>query len=100
VPVTTPFEDRSTEAPVDEGLERREMDEAVRRGFQSLPARDQNLLRLLLADPPLPYRDIERLLDMPHGSIGPTRRRCLDKLGNTPAVAALFGGSDRKGWQG
>jgi hypothetical protein len=31
-------------------------------------------------------------LGIPVGSIGPTRRRCLDKLRRHPAIAALMGG--------
>ena len=40
----------------------------------------QQLLRLLLVDPPLSYDEISSLLDMPKGSIGPTRQRCLVRL--------------------
>jgi DNA-directed RNA polymerase specialized sigma24 family protein len=45
-----------------------------------LPVRQQLLLRLLSADPPLPYRDISEALSMPIGSIGPTRARALEHL--------------------
>jgi RNA polymerase sigma factor (sigma-70 family) len=45
-----------------------------------LPARCQLILRLLTADPPLSYRDLGDALDMPIGSIGPTRARCLEHL--------------------
>jgi len=45
-----------------------------------LPARCQLILRLLTADPPLSYRDLSDALDMPIGSIGPTRARCLEHL--------------------
>jgi len=48
----------------------------------------QTLLRLLTADPPLSYDDISALLDMPKGSIGPTRMRCLDKLRAVMAAAS------------
>lgn len=40
----------------------------------------QTLLRLLIADPPLSYDEISAVLDMPKGSIGPTRQRCLVRL--------------------
>ena len=33
---------------------------------------------------------MEEILDMPHGSLGPTRRRCLEKLRSTPEVAAFL----------
>jgi RNA polymerase sigma factor (sigma-70 family) len=53
---------------------------ALARALEGVPARCQALLRLLVADPPLSYDDISATLDMPKGSIGPTRMRCLDRL--------------------
>jgi RNA polymerase sigma factor (sigma-70 family) len=53
-----------------------------------VPAGCQTLLRLLTSDPPLSYDDISALLEMPKGSIGPTRMRCLDKLRAVMAAAA------------
>lgn len=57
-----------------------ELQRAVHEAFGRLPARSQALLRLLTAVPPLSYEEIGRMLDMPHGSIGPTRARVLDQL--------------------
>jgi RNA polymerase sigma factor (sigma-70 family) len=48
--------------------------------FRRLPTRCQVLLRLLVADEPLSYRDLGEALEMPVGSIGPTRARCLEHL--------------------
>jgi RNA polymerase sigma factor (sigma-70 family) len=48
--------------------------------FQRLPARCLRLLRVLLASPPPSYAEIAVALDMPIGSIGPTRARCLGRL--------------------
>jgi len=45
-----------------------------------LPERCQRLLRVLLADPAPSYDEVSTLLDMPIGSIGPTRARCLQNL--------------------
>ena len=45
---------------------------------------------LLIADPPLPYTAISATLGIPVGSIGPNRRRCLDKIRRHPAMAALI----------
>jgi hypothetical protein len=45
---------------------------------------------LLIEDPPVPYEEISARLDMPIGSIGPTRRRYLDELRRYPAIAALI----------
>ena len=64
---------------------------ALRAAFATLPLSDQRLIALLLEDPPVSYAEISVRLDIPIGSIGPTRRRCLDKLRRYPAVAALIG---------
>ncbi|MGH8884791.1 MAG: RNA polymerase sigma factor [Egibacteraceae bacterium] len=48
--------------------------------MDELPERCQTLLRALLVDPPLSYKQISSTLDMRIGSIGPTRARCLQCL--------------------
>jgi len=48
--------------------------------FASLPPSCQRLLRVLMADPPPSYQEVAAALDMPIGSIGPTRGRCLERL--------------------
>jgi winged helix-turn-helix DNA-binding protein len=48
------------------------------------------LLALLIQDPPLSYAEISARLGIPVGTIGPTRRRCLDKLRRSPVIAALI----------
>jgi RNA polymerase sigma factor (sigma-70 family) len=63
---------------------------ALREAFQDLPPPDQRLILLLLRDPPVPYAQISARLGIPVGSIGPTRRRCLDTLRRHPAIAALI----------
>jgi RNA polymerase sigma factor (sigma-70 family) len=50
------------------------------RAFRELSARCQRLLRVLLAVPPPSYAEAAAALDIPIGSIGPTRARCLDRL--------------------
>lgn len=45
-----------------------------------LPGRCHALVRMLMADPPPSYEDVSAALDMPVGSIGPTRARCLAHL--------------------
>jgi RNA polymerase sigma factor (sigma-70 family) len=64
----------------DEALLLTERDEALWRTFSRLRASDQALLRLVLADPRPPYEVIAAALDMPIGSIGPTRKRALERL--------------------
>jgi DNA-directed RNA polymerase specialized sigma24 family protein len=58
----------------------RERDDAVWRAFSRLRATDQALLRLLMTEPRPSYEDISAALDMPIGSIGPTRQRALERL--------------------
>jgi DNA-directed RNA polymerase specialized sigma24 family protein len=38
----------------------------------------------------VPYAEISARLGIPVGSIGPNRRRCLDKLRHHPAIVALI----------
>jgi RNA polymerase sigma factor (sigma-70 family) len=67
-----------------------ELQAALRDALTSLPPRCQQLLLLLIADPPLPYAEIGARLQLPVGSIGPNRGRCLDALRRSPALAALM----------
>ena len=50
------------------------------RALSRLPERCQKLLRIVAWEPRPDYSSVAEGLDMPIGSIGPTRRRCLDKL--------------------
>jgi RNA polymerase sigma factor (sigma-70 family) len=63
---------------------------ALYEAFAALPLSGQRLIALLLEDPPASYTEISARLGIPVGSIGPTRRRCLDKLRRYPTVAALI----------
>jgi RNA polymerase sigma factor (sigma-70 family) len=63
---------------------------AARAALAELPAQCRRLLSMLLQDPPMPYGEISRALDMPVGSIGPSRGRCLHRLRRCPAFASLL----------
>ena len=63
---------------------------ALREALAHLPPSCQKLIAMLIEDPPVPYAEISARLDIPVSSIGPTRRRCLDKLRRYPAIAALI----------
>jgi RNA polymerase sigma factor (sigma-70 family) len=52
----------------------------VWRALARLSARCQQLLRVLMASPPPSYAEVAAALDLPVGSIGPTRARCLERL--------------------
>jgi RNA polymerase sigma factor (sigma-70 family) len=62
---------------------------ALHEALQDLPLTGQQLILLLIKDPPVPHAEISASLGIAVGSIGPTRRRCLNKLRRHPAIAAL-----------
>lgn len=66
--------------PLDAGLLTDERDAALWAAFGRIGERCQRLLRVLMASPPLSYAEISVQLEMPVGSIGPTRARCLGQL--------------------
>ncbi len=71
---------RSTDASQGTALLIAERDAVLWRAFERLRPSDQALLRLLMADPRPGYEEISAALDMPIGSIGPTRARALERL--------------------
>ena len=77
--------------PVDARLIASERQKAVWDAVAQLPGHCQRLIRLLMTDPRPSYQEISAALDMPLGSIGPTQRRCLDKL------RSLLGGINEGG---
>lgn len=78
--------------PHDEQLIDDELRAALARAFSRLPEEAQHLLRLLMQEPPLAYDDIAIRLGVPRGSIGPTRRRLLDRLRRMPELAPYVEG--------
>lgn len=81
-------DDRASTA--DQDLLVAERHAALREAFAHLSPCCQQLVAALIEDPPVPYAQISARLGIPVGSIGPTRRRCLDKLRRYPAVVALI----------
>ncbi|WP_433393615.1 RNA polymerase sigma factor [Micromonospora sp. KLBMP9576] len=79
----------------DDGLLRAERQQALREAFAQLAPRCRRLLVLLMADPPVSYREIGARLGMPVGSVGPTQARCLHKLRTCPALASFVGNGGR-----
>ena len=80
---------------IDEEILVAERNAALRAAFAELPPRCQQLLSMLLSDPPHSYADIHRELDIPIGSIGPQRARCLERMRRSSALAALGEGEDK-----
>jgi len=74
---------------IDEEILMAEQNAAVRAAFAELPSRCQQLLSMLISDPPHSYANIHAELGIPVGSIGPQRARCLDRMRRSSAFAAL-----------
>lgn len=72
----------SDDPPPELALLRSERDRQLWQAFHRLPARCQELLRMTVLAGRAEYRTVAQALRMPHGSIGPTRGRCLKSLRN------------------
>jgi RNA polymerase sigma factor (sigma-70 family) len=86
--LATPADEAGPEA----GLVRAERHEALLAGLAELPARQRELLLLLMADPPLSYEAISQRTGIAPGGIGPTRSRALARLRQTVAVTHYLAG--------
>ncbi len=89
------LEDETAE-PLDARLLADERAAALWAAFNRMPERCRQLLRVAVAVP-LPYEEIASKLDMPVGSIGPTRGRCLDKLRSLLSGSVLIDTGDAEG---
>ena len=77
LPETVP----SVEPGLDETLVRDEQLATLRHAFVRLDLRCRRLIELLhLREPPASYREVGSVLDLAETSIGPIRRRCLQRL--------------------
>lgn len=74
-------------ALIEQELIAAERNAAVRAAFAALPRRCRQLLSMLISDPPLSYLEISAVLEMPVGSIGPQRLRCLRRLRQSSCLA-------------
>ena len=74
--------DPAGQAEVDANILRTEREAELWRAYALLPDKCRRLLRLLMIDPPPTYEEVAEDLEMPIGSIGPTRGRCLKMLRN------------------
>lgn len=92
VPVDEPIVEETGPGP-EEWLLVEEKRIALRVAFAQLPAHCQQLMSMLFNDPPTPYTQISAALGTAIGGIGPSRKRCLDKLRSSPAIAGLLDSS-------
>ena len=85
--------DTDSDGEHDRDMVRDEVRSTVRRAFAALDEECRQILTVLvLADPPLAYKDASEALRRPIGSLGPSRRRCLDKLRSTQTMQHWIGG--------
>ncbi len=88
-----PLPEQEQPAPPEEGPEaqllRAERDGSLDVALNALPSHQQRLMRLLLAEPDVSYRDVSDRLAMPIGSIGPTRARALERLARDTRLAGV-----------
>ena len=87
--------ERGDDHTLDHSLLTAERDRAFWKAFTALGERCQALLRVLMAETEPSYQEVSAALGMPIGAIGPTRRRCLERLGQDPQLAAFNVGEVR-----
>jgi RNA polymerase sigma factor (sigma-70 family) len=83
------------DAVIDEEILVAERNAALRAAFAELPPRCQQLLSMLISDPPHSYMEINAKTGIPVGSIGPQRARCLDRMRRSNVLAALGEGDEK-----
>lgn len=76
----TPVPPQQAAPTVEEEIIAAELSAALRAAFAHLPAPCRRLLSMLLSDPPLSYKEISDILQIRPGTIGPQRKRCLNRL--------------------
>jgi len=67
-------------ATIEQEIITAERNAGLRAALAELPSRCRQLLSMLISDPPQSYAEIHVALDIPVGSIGPQRARCLERL--------------------
>jgi len=78
----------SAERDADDRILALELTGAVWEAIDRLPARTQEVMRHLVADPAPGYDEVAACLGIPVNSVGPTRHRALRALGRSPVLTA------------
>lgn len=92
VPMAEPAEvraDDDTEAEATRGVHLADVTLRVNAALGFLRPADRRMLELLTAQDRPDYRAVSRATQRPIGSIGPTRRRAMDRLRHDPQLQAL-----------
>jgi RNA polymerase sigma factor (sigma-70 family) len=80
------------------GMLRDESRRHVRSAFGQLDPQCREIITVLvLADPPVPYEQASERLGRPIGSLGPSRRRCLEKMKSLLDISPTDPPSDHRG---
>jgi len=82
--------DIAADSADDPGVLAATSNEVFSQALSDLPERHRDLMLALAAEPPLSYAEIAARLNVPIGSIGPIRGRCLDRLRSQPALRELL----------
>jgi RNA polymerase sigma factor (sigma-70 family) len=77
--------------PPEQRLLEDERNAALWQAFDGLSGPCKVLLRYLIVEPPPSYAEVSAVLDIPTGTIGPRRNRCLDHLRRSSAVCGQQG---------
>lgn len=94
IPTSYPDQPDDRQAPPWQRLVTLERERELWEAFARLPERCRTLLRLLVLEPVASYAEAAAALEVPVGSLGPTRSRCLATLrGYMGAHPAEAGGA-------
>jgi RNA polymerase sigma factor (sigma-70 family) len=81
--------DQGEPSPLQPHVEDAERRATLMAAIDELPPRQREVMLALLAEPEPSYAEIARTLDMPIGSIGPTRARALERLRQNTRLTAV-----------
>jgi RNA polymerase sigma factor (sigma-70 family) len=85
-----PLDEAGGDAP-EEIAVAKERRTALQAAVRRLPGRQRELLTEMLRHPQASYEEIAEALDMPVGSIGPTRDRAISRLRGDAALTSVIG---------
>jgi RNA polymerase sigma factor (sigma-70 family) len=92
VPVAEPISsDEPDLTAVEEQLLAEERREALHAALAHAPHHQRRVVRLMLEKPDITYDEVSATLDIPKGSIGPTRGRCIARLRGDRHLSTIAG---------
>lgn len=70
----------SSQVSGEDAVDDRDEAGAVMKAFRTLPSACQVLLQVLIFEPTVTYAEVSERLELPIGTIGPRRARCIERL--------------------